>query len=65
MVPSPKSQEALNGVGEEVFEKTKEFPKQIIAGYVKSAVTDPIIIEFEWVTVFVHPVEFVTISCTV
>ena len=64
VVPSPKVHEALSGAGEEVLEKVNALPEHIFTGKVKSAITEPIIIEFERITVSVQPVEFVTISWT-
>ena len=65
MVASPKFQAALIGVGEDIFEKSKELPTQMFKGKVKSALTEPMIIAFVCVAVSVQPVEFVTISFTV
>ena len=65
VVPSPKFQEALKGVGEDVFEKAKELLTQIFEGKVKSAITEPMVIAFVCVAVSVQPVEFETISFTV
>ena len=64
-VPSPKFQLAVCGIGNDALVIVKALPAQIFVGNVKSALTEPIMIEFVCVAVSAHPVEFVTIKVTV
>ena len=65
VVPSPKFHSTLAGMGDDVLLIATALPTQVLSGAVNIVFTVPIVTALGRMMVSLHPVLFVTISCTV